>query len=447
MTNSLTHDKVLPALLKFTFPILVSLMLQSAYGAADLVIVSYFATVGDTSGVTVSSQVIKMITALFTGFAMGSTVLLGNAIGSEQPKRAAQVTGVSVALFGGIALVTTLLLLLFCGPIITLMNTPPEAYSQAKSYLSISALGTVFIVFYNLLGSIFRGIGDSKTPLVAVTIAFAVNILLDLILVAGFGLGATGAALATVVAQGVSVGLSLIRLRKGGLPFVFCKSEIRFDPAVMKDIMRIGTPVALQGGLVTVSFLFITAIVNDFGVSSSAAVGIVEKITGIIMVVPLAFMQSLSAFTAQNFGANKIDRARLGLFYSICFSITFGVITAYLSAFHGTIFTNLFQPDPETTLAALEYLKSYSIDCVLVAIMFCCCGYFNGCGHTAFVMFQGVFGAFCIRIPLAYLLSQLENTSLFIIGLATPSSTAVQIVFFYLFYQYTKRTSKFDTIA
>ncbi|MFI3250757.1 MAG: MATE family efflux transporter, partial [Eubacteriales bacterium] len=420
---------------------LISIMLQTAYGVVDLLIVSQFSSVGDTSGVTISSQIIKMITALFTGLSMGSTVLIGNNIGSKQLDQAAKYTGASVALFSVLAFATTLLLLLFCEAIVFMMNTPHEAIGPATSYLTISALGTIFIVFYNLLGSIFRGIGDSKTPLVAVSIAFAVNIILDLLLIAIFDMGATGAAIATVAAQGVSVALSFFVIRKNGLPFPFSKREIKFDLTNFIDILRIGIPVALQGTMVSASFLVITAIVNDFGVQSSAAVGIVEKITGVIMVVPIAFMQSLSAFTAQNHGAGRLDRARQGLKYGIIYSLSFGFITAYLSAFHGTLFTTPFKPDEATTIAALEYLKSYSFDCVFVAIMFCACGYFNGCGHTTFVMFQAVFSAFCIRIPLAYLLSKVENTSLFLIGLATPSSTFVQIIMIYFFYQYTKKNT------
>ncbi|MFI3284495.1 MAG: MATE family efflux transporter, partial [Erysipelotrichaceae bacterium] len=267
-------------------------------------------------------------------------------------------------------------------------------------------------------------------------IACIMNILLDLLFVATFQMGAKGAALATMLAQTTSVLTSLLIIRKRELPFEFHTKDIGFDSSYIKNILSLGAPIAIQSGLVSVSFLAVTAILNTYGVIASAAVGIVAKITSLVMIVPQAFSQSISAFTAQNFGAKRMDRVNQGLKYSISISLVFGIIMAYLGIWHGTIFTQFFTNDPETTQAALLYLKSYSIDTVLVCFLFSMNGYFNGCGKTKFVMLQSVVCAFCIRIPLAYLISRIDTSTLFEIGLATPASTFTQIILCFIFYRH-----------
>ncbi len=440
---NLSEGKLLPSLLKFTIPILFSMLLQVTYGTVDLLIVSQFSSVGDVSAVTIGSQFMQTVTTFCTGLSMGTTILLGQYIGANQKDKTGKVVGVSVLLFTILAVVITLLLTVFSSVIVDIMNTPAEAISQACSYLTICAIGSVFIVAYNLLGSVFRGIGDSHTPFIAVLIACIVNIVLDLFFVAVLDMGAAGAAYATVIAQASSVAISLLLISKKPLPFAFSRANITLDKDYTKRILKLGVPVALQSTLVGVSFLVVTAIVNKFGVTASAAVGIVEKITGLIMLVPLSFMQSLSVFTAQSIGANKHSRAKRALFYSIAISLSFGVVMAYLSAFHGTIFTNLFIDDPLTTASALLYLKSYSFDVVLVCFIFSFTGYFNGCGKTSFVMIQAVLGAFLVRIPLAFYFSILPDTNLFIIGLATPISTALQIIMCMVYYARYQKTTRY----
>ncbi len=440
--TNLTDGSVVPTLLRFTFPILLSLLLQTTYGTVDLLIVGQFSTISETSAVTIGSQLMQAITQLFTGLSLGTTILIGKYIGAGEHKKTTAVIGVSILLFFVLAIVGTVALLLCNGQIATIMNTPPESLEQTKNYLIICGIGTTFIVFYNLIGSIFRGIGDANTPLLTVFIACIVNIILDLVLIAGFDLGAKGAAIATTTAQATSVVLSLYIIKKKTLPFAFTKKDIRYSDGICKKILKLGIPVALQGVLVSISFLVITAIVNGFGVHASAAVGIVEKATGLILIVPLSFMQSLSAFVAQNVGAIQFGRAKQGLYWAICLSLIFGCCTGYISMFHGTLLTRIFTDDPETTVFALSYLKSYAFDCIFVAAMFSFCGYFNGYGCTTFVMLQSVLAAFFIRIPFAYLFSTFENTSLFLIGMSTPLSTFVQIIACVIFFLHISKKEK-----
>lgn len=436
---NLAEGNIFTRLLKFTVPIIFSILLQTTYGTMDLLIVGRFATVGDVSAVSIGSQIMDTVTALFTGLSLGTTVLIGKYIGSKQYEKTNDVIATSIILLLWLSIVVMCILVFFNKNIAVLMKTPAESFEQTKNYLMICGFGTIFIVFYNLIGSIFRGIGDAKTPLITVLIACIINIVLDLVFIGIFNLGSNGAGMATVIAQSVSVILSLRMIKNKDLPFNNLKGNIKFNKDVCKKILLLGIPVALQSVLVRTSFLAMISIINNFGVVASASVGIVEKITGFIMIVPSAFMQSLSAFVSQNIGADKPQRAVHGLYYGMGISLIFGLVMAYLATFHGTIFTGLFTDDAETTEFALLYLKSYALDCILVAVMFSFSGYFNGCGRTAFVMIQSVLGSFLVRIPLAYYFASLENTSLFVIGLATPMATFFQIIACIIFFWYVRK--------
>ena len=419
--GSFIEGPILNPLLRFTFPVLLALLLQAMYGAVDLMVVGQFGQPADVSAVSTGSQVMHTVTALVTGLSMGATVLLGQKLGEGKPEEGGKVLGSAIALFAAVALVLTAAMLWAASPLARLMQAPAEAFAQTVIYVRICSGGAVFIVAYNVLGAMFRGLGDSNTPLLTVTIACAANIA---------GLGVAGAALATVLAQAVSVALSLLFIKRRGLPFSFSTRDIRFDPRHTGRILRLGVPVALQDVLVSVSFLAIAAIVNGLGVIASAGVGVAEKLCGFIMLVPSSFGQSLSAFVAQNIGAGRKDRAKRAMLYGMGSSLCCGVVLAWLSFFHGSLLAGLFARDAAVIGAAADYLRAYAIDTLLTAILFCFIGYFNGRGNTAFVMVQGIVGAFLVRIPVSLFMSRLEPVSLFQVGLATPCSTVVQIVLF-----------------
>lgn len=424
-----TEGRILPQLLSFAFPVLLALFLQAMYGAVDLLVVGQFAAAEDVSAVSTGSQIMHSITTVITGLAMGLTVLVGQRIGEKRPELAGEAIGNGICLFGTMALGLTLLMVIGSEAAATIMHAPKEAFAQTADYIRICSAGTLFIVAYNLLGSIFRGIGDSKMPLITVAIACVINIFGDLLFVAVFQMGAAGAAFATVLAQAVSVLLSLLIIKKRPLPFSFGMKDVRFGKKNIKKILAIGTPIALQELLVGISFLVITAIVNSMGVIASAGVGVAEKLCGFVMLVPSSFMQAMSAFVAQNMGARKPERAKKALFCGIATSLLAGFVLFYVSFFHGDLLSAIFARDHEVILASADYLKSYAIDCLFTAFLFCFMGYFNGCEKTFFVMLQGIVGAFLIRIPVAWFMSRQAGVTLFKLGLATPCSTVVQIAF------------------
>ena len=410
--QTFTRGPILSTLLKFALPVLLALLLQAMYGAVDLQVVGKFGTAADISAVSTGSQIMQTVTIVITGLAMGITVLLGQKIGEDRPEEAGAAVGSGICLFLVVAVAATVALELAAPQLAMLMHAPADAFDGTVEYVRICSGGAVFIVAYNLLGSIFRGIGDSRVPLITVLIACILNIGGDLLLVGGFGLNVAGAAIATVFAQAMSVALSLLLIRGKHLAFILRRQDIRFDGAIIGRILKLGSPVALQDLLVNITFLVIIAIANSMGTIPSAGVGVAE---------------SMSAFVAQNIGAGLETRARRALLYGVLSSLMAGLLMGWAAFFHGDVLAGIFADDPAVIAAAWEYLKAYAIDCLLTSFLFCFVGFFNGCGQTLFVMAQGMVGALGVRLPVALLVSRAADSSLFHLGLATPASTVVQI--------------------
>ena len=426
--HDFTQGPILPALLKFALPVLLALLLQAMYGAVDLQVVGRFGTAADISAVSTGSQIMQTITVVITGLAMGVTVLLGQKIGEGKPEEGGRAVGGSICLFSVVTLIVTVTMLLMAPRMSALMQAPADAFADTVVYVRICSAGAVFIVAYNILGSIFRGLGDSQMPLITVSIACVFNIAGDLLMVGGLGMGVAGAAIATVFAQAVSVLLSLLIIRRRQLPFTLTKQDIRFEKSVIWQILKLGIPVAFQDLLVSLSFLAIIAIANAMGTIASAGVGVAEKLCAFVMLVPSAYMQSMSAFVAQNVGAGREDRSQKALLCGIVSSLAAGLVMGWAAFFHGDLLAGLFAEDTAVIGAAWEYLKAYDIDCLLTSFLFCFVGYFNGHGQTVFVMVQGFVGALGVRMPVAFLMSRMSPGSLFHLGLSTPASTVVQIL-------------------
>ena len=440
--SKFTQGPILGPLIRFALPVLLALFLQAMYGAVDLMVVGQFATAADVSAVATGSQIMYTMMVVITGLSMGLTVLVGRKIGEGKGREAGSIIAGGIWLFGMLTILLSVAIFLLAPGLAKLMHAPEEAFSRTVSYVRICSCGTIFIVSYNLLGSIFRGIGDSKMPLIAVAIACVLNILGDLLLIAGFKMGAAGAALATAFALAVSVVLSLLIIRRRQLPFTFRVREIRFDRGVIGSILQLGIPIALQDLLVNISFMVLLSIINELGLIASAGVGVAEKLCAFVMLVPSAYMQAMSAFVAQNMGAEKPERARKALLYGILSSLSVSVILFWLSFFHGDLLARIFAREEAVILAAADYLRAYAIDCLLTSFLFCFIGYFNGCGHTVFVMIQGLLGAFGVRIPVSFVMSRLAEVSLFRIGLATPCATVLQITMCMVYFTLVLRRQK-----
>ena len=443
-TKDLTTGSVFGTLIKFGVPIFIAMFVQSLYGAVDLLIVGQFASTADVSGVATGSVLIQTFTMVVTSLATGITIYVGQKIGEKNMEAAGKAIGAGVALFLVISVALSVIIVALNKQLAMSLHTPEEAFEQTCAYVIVCGLGMVFVVMYNLLGAIFRGIGDSKTPLMIVLIACVCNIVGDLLLVAVLPYGAMGAAIATVVAQAISVVLSLLIIAKKSLPFEFHLKFIRMDREYVGRILKLGTPIALQELLVGLSFIVIQAVVNSINVTASAGVGVAEKVCAFIMLVPSAFSQAMSAFVAQNVGAGKPKRAgdalRVGIISSLCVAAVIGTF----SFIRGDLLASIFTKDAAVVVQAHSYLKAYAVDTFFTSFLFCFIGYYNGYGNTLFVMIQGIVGGILVRLPLVLLFSSFEGATLFSIGLATPCATVVQILMCLGFMCYLNRKKRLD---
>lgn len=426
-TADFTQGSILKKLCRFMLPVLGALILQAAYGAVDLLVVGRFGSTSGLSAVSTGSQVLNLVTFVVTQLAMGVTVLIARYIGEKREKEIGAVLGGAAVVFAILAGCLFVLLVLFARPISVLMQAPQEALALTTSYVRICGCGILFIVAYNVLSAVFRGLGDSRSPLLFVLVACLVNVAGDLVLVAGLHLDAAGAALATVLAQAVSVGCALAILRRKKLPFTFRKSDVRLNEQCRR-FLAIGLPLALQEFLTQLSFLALCAFVNRLGLAASSGYGVASKIVSFVMLVPSALMQSMASFVAQNIGAGNVKRAKKSMFTGIAVGVAFGIVMFALVLRKGDVLAGLFSTDAEVVRRGFEYLRGFAPETIVTAVLFSMVGYFNGSNRTLWVMIQGLIQTLLVRLPLAYYMSIQPNASLTKIGMSAPVATVVGIV-------------------
>lgn len=425
--SDFTQGNILQKLVAFMLPILGALILQAAYGAVDLLVVGHFGTTEGLSAVSTGSQVLNLVTFVITQLSMGITVLIARYLGEKRSEQIGGVIGGSTIVFAIISAVLFIVMVGFARPISVLMQAPEAAVTQTAAYVRICGSGIFFIVAYNVLSAIFRGLGDSKSPLLFVAVACVVNIFGDLLLVAVFHMDAAGAAWATVAAQAISVVFALLRLKKQGMPFTIGKHDFSFNPQC-RQAFKIGMPLALQELLTQFSFLALCAFVNKLGLEASSGYGVACKIVNFAMLVPSALMQSMSSFVSQNVGAGNEKRARQALGCGIAVGLVIGCIVFVLVLFKGDLLTGIFTTEESVIQRGYDYLKGFAPECLVTAILFSMMGFFNGHDKTVFVMAQALVQTLLVRLPLAYIMSIQPNASLTSIGLAAPIASAVGVV-------------------
>ena len=428
--NSFVEGPIFGSLIRFALPVLGSLILQAAYGAVDLMVVGWFGDAASISAVGTGSGFMQMVTFIITSLAMGATVTIGQYVGEKKPGEAGNTVGTTILLFAGIGIFMTIVLELLAGNVAVMLKVPAQSVEKTVLYLRICSAGILVIIAYNVISGILRGVGNANLPFLFVGIACVVNIIGDLLLVGVCKLDVAGAALATVLAQLVSVLLSAWIIKRQKLPISFSLSQCRIYMGELKRILNIGVPIAVQETMVQISFLVVNSIVNQMGLMPSAGYGIAQKIISFIMLVPSSVMQSVSAFVAQNIGAGQKERAWKGFLTAIAAGCTAGVGIFFAGFFGGGALSSVFTSDSQVIVQSAAYLRGFSAECILTCILFSSIGYFNGRGRSIPVMIQGITSAFLIRIPVSIFMSRLPGASLTLVGMATPITTVYGIIFF-----------------
>lgn len=426
---NLTQGPLLPQMMAFAIPYLIACFLQTFYGMADLFITGLFNGAAPITAVSIGSQLMHMLTVIIVGLAMGTTVSISRAVGGRDPKEASCCIGNSVLLFAFFSLIGTVLLLLAIEPILSWLKTPAEAWADTRAYLLICFAGIPFIVAYNVLAGIFRGLGDTRTPMYFVALAGFINLLLDYIFIGPLAMGAAGAAAATILSEAVSVLLCLLYLRFANLGLSLTRKDFSFDALRMKTLLAIGLPISCQDGLIQISFLIITAIANSRGVEVAAAVGIVEKVISFLFLVPSAMLSTVAAFAAQNAGAGNDARGRQALRYGIGICILFGLLCTAFVEFHAEWVVSLFVThEPEVVRLGGEYFRTYVLVCIFAGIHFCFSGYFSAYGKSIYSFLHNMISIVTVRVPGTYLAILLFPETLSPMGLAAPMGSLLSAV-------------------
>lgn len=443
-SKDLTQGSILGNIVTFSLPYVLAYFLQILYGLADLFVIGQYCDVDATTSVSNGTQVMYLITCVLIGLAMGTTVHTARAVGSKDMRRAAHVIGNTVTLFLGISIVLAAVLLCFRGNIVSLIDTPVEAISGTMDYLTVCFIGIPFIVAYNIIASIFRGLGDSKTPMYFVAIACVVNILLDYLFIGYIGLGPMGAALGTILSQMTSVFIALFFIRRHKEVFNVTYHDFKPDKETMKSLLKIGIPISMQDGFVQIGFIAIMVIANGRGVVDAAAVGIVEKFIGLVFIVNSAMLATVSAISSQNIGAGTVTRAQQTMKQAMMISVGYGLIVSVVLQFVPHLAVGIFTDNSDVLAQGSEYLRGYIWDCVFAGIHFCFSGFFTACGYAIISFIHNFLSIALVRIPFAYIASEAYPETLYPMGLVTWLGSLFSCIICIAFYRWMVKHRKFN---
>ena len=434
MEKDWTKGSVFKSIVFFAVPYFISTLLQTLYGLADLFIIGQFNSTDSITAVSIGSQLMHLITMGITGLAMGATITIGKAIGAKEKDNTSVAVGNSVTAFMTGSVVLMLVLMFFTSHIIAFVETPAEAVYGAEVYLKICFLGIPFITAYNLISAIFRGLGDSKTPMYFIAVAFVCNIALDYLFIGGFSMGTAGAALGTTLAQTISVVSALIVVKKRNEDIRLRREDFRLQKPVVSTIFKIGVPVFFQNTFIQVAFMTVTVFVNMRGLYDAAAVGIVEKMIGVVFLIPSSMLSTVSALAAQNMGAGKPDRAKKILRYSSYICVVLGILTSVFTIFNGPMLVSLFEDNKRVIELGTQYLNGYVWDCIFAGVHFCFSGYFCALERSGLSFIHNFLSIILIRIPFSYIAARPVMESLFQLGLVSTSASLFSMIFCFAAY-------------
>ena len=431
--NDLTKGSVFRKLWSFTLPFIGANLLQTLYGMVDMYIVGRCAATADVSAVSVAGTVIATFMMLLIGLSVGATVIVGQRFGAGDKESLSSVSATAFTLAWIVGAGLMVVVGALAVPMLRWINTPAEAMRGAISYMLICSVGYIFLSVYNMLSGILRGVGDSRSPLLFVGISTAFNILGDILLVGVFGLGAAGAAIATVLAQLLCMIYGILHVKRRGFPFDFRLRSYRMKKEDVRPLLHVGIPVALQEVLVMFSFIVLEGIINRFGLNASAAAGILDKIFLFATVPTNAFNASISAMAAQNIGANEPRRAVSCMWHGSLSSLLFAAVFFLLALIVPEKMVGIFTTDRGVIDAGVQYYAGYKYDYLLCALVFCVNGFINGTGRTRFTLINNAVSTYAVRIPLCILAGSVWNAGLYGVGWALPAASLVQLIAGYAF--------------
>lgn len=442
--HDFTEGKLFGPMLLFAIPFMVSNGLQVLYSMADMLIVGKFVGSHGISAVMTASQSVFFLTMVGMGFATGGQVLVSQLIGRGEPHRLKEAIGTQFSIILTAGIFFSALSVVFAEPFLKLLETPEPAFRGAHHYLLICGGGLIFIYGYNMIAAILRGVGDSVRPFQFIVISALLNIVLDLVFVAGFGWGVAGAGSATIISQAVAFLLALRYLYRNqeGFHFDFRLRSFRVDPEMLKALVKLGIPFAVRFAAINISMLFVMSLVNSLGTATSAAYGIALRLDEFANKISQGVMMAVATIVGQNIGAGKIDRIRRGVYYAwaICggFFLVFGLLQIFFPRTLYSIFTN----DEEVMKLAPVIISALIIHYPALLIMKGTNGFVQGIGNAIFGLVIALMDGLIFRITFSWFFGIYLNMGLYgmILGYALATyGTAIPNLFYFLFIPWHKR--------
>lgn len=429
-----TNGNIAKSLMYFSIPFLITNLIQSLYNIVDIMVVSHYCGPNGIAGASIGGNITQTITYMIIGLCNGGAIMTAQYVGMRSSKDVKETIGTTFSIMFILSLICSAVMLIFSKNILTALNTPPEAFSEALSYFRICMSGSVFIFGYNAISSVLRGVGNSKTPMYFGFASCLINVALDLFFVGALNTGVAGAAIATVISQGVSLISCAIYLKKQEFLFDFRLSSFRIVPDKAVRIFCLGLPGAIQNAIVSGGFLLVSSITNSLGVNAASGVSVAAKVNNFAQMPASAIGMAVSSITGQNVGAKKFDRARKTLSYGIMISLCFGIVMFSIVELIPSHLMRLLVDDEDVISTALPYLRITAFDYLLVAFVFPLNGLCNGSGHTMFTMIPSIFSSVIARVPVAYICVYALDMGLSGVGMSTPTGTLSAIIICSIYY-------------
>lgn len=434
--QNLTEGSISKTLFIFALPFIVANLLQALYGACDLIIIGHFIQKSAAiSSVAIGAQVMHLVMSFIIGITTGTTVLIGHAYGAKQNDEIEKITGTVLVFFLFLSIAVFILMFVFCPNLIQIMQTPKEAFSGALNYVKICSFGIVFIFLFNSFSSVLRGIGNSSAPMMFVAFGGFINIILDLLFIGCFGLGVKGAALATVIAQGICAFSLVLYVKRSKFSFEFKFRKVKFYFDKISKVIELGLPLSFQDAMIQMSFIILLSLANTIGVDASAGYGTANRLNGFTMLPAVSCAMALTPIVAQNIGAKKKLRAKYTLYLAIGYTFLFGLICLIWQQINPESAVRIFTSDPNVIKEGASYLRSFSFDLIIVPFVFCSNAFFNGCGHTLFSMANNLIAAILIRVPLAFVITGIFGKTLFNLGMAAPIASICSVIVAFVYFK------------
>ncbi|MDL2233497.1 MATE family efflux transporter, partial [Ruminococcaceae bacterium OttesenSCG-928-L11] len=430
----MTEGKPLVQILRFCVPLLLGNILQQLYNTVDSMVVGRFISSDALAAVGTSGPVINLMIAIFMGLSAGTGILISQAYGAKDFVLLQRIIHTITVLTVAVGAAVSLLGIVLTPQILTWLATPPEVMDAARTYMTITFLGILTLMLYNLINAVLQGTGDSRSPFLILLTCCCINIVLDLLFVIAFGWGVAGVAWATMIAQGCSVLFGVIRVNSGDAPFRLQLKLSGVDREIAASICRLGIPAGMQNGLTSIGNILVQGVINSFGPVIMAANIAVIKVDSLCIMPIMTFGTAVTVYVGQNVGAGNHSRIREGVKVTLILSVVVSLVISLILVLFGDIPLALFTREQAVIQAGMDKFYRVAPFYFCIGVFGVLSGMLRGQGHTIAPMLIGVATMFAGRVPVAFLLPRLIGANGIHWSLSVQWGLEALIIVLYTFY-------------